>query len=158
MLNHITIMGRLVADPELRTTPQGVTVATMRLAVDRDFKNKQTGERETDFINVVAWRQTAEFVSRFFTKGRMAVVEGRLQIRDWTDREGNKRRSAEVIADNVYFGDSKRDAEYLFRRVPAGRRERKLCAPRFLRSAGPALYGLFRPSHGRGPVRRAGRR
>lgn len=111
MLNHITIMGRLVADPELRTTPQGVTVATMRLAVDRDFKNKQTGERETDFINVVAWRQTAEFVSRFFTKGRMAVVEGRLQIRDWTDREGNKRRSAEVIADNVYFGDSKRDAE-----------------------------------------------
>ena len=87
MLNHITIMGRLVADPELRTTPQGVTVATMRLAVDRDFKNKQTGERETDFINVVAWRQTAEFVSRFFTKGRMAVVEGRLQIRPYTDGE-----------------------------------------------------------------------
>lgn len=111
MLNHITIMGRLVADPELRTTPQGVTVATMRLAVDRDFKNKQTGERETDFINVVAWRQTAEFVSRFFTKGRMAVVEGRLQIRDWTDKEGNKRRSAEVVADNVYFGDSKRDGD-----------------------------------------------
>ena len=110
MLNHITIMGRLVADPELRTTPQGVTVATMRLAVDRDFKNKQTGERETDFINVVAWRQTAEFVSRFFTKGRMAVVEGRLQIRDWKDRDGNNRRSAEVVADNVYFGDSKRDS------------------------------------------------
>ena len=110
MLNHITIMGRLVADPELRTTPSGVTVATVRLAVDRDFKNKQTGERETDFINVVAWRQTAEFISRYFTKGRMAVVEGRLQIRDWTDREGGKRRSAEVVADNVYFGDSKRDS------------------------------------------------
>ena len=111
MLNHITIMGRLVADPELRTTPQGVTVATMRLAVDRDFKNKQTGERETDFINVVAWRQTAEFVSRYFTKGRMAVVEGRLQIRDWTDKEGNKRTTAEVVADNVYFGDSRRDGD-----------------------------------------------
>ena len=111
MLNHITIMGRLVADPELRTTPQGVTVATMRLAVDRDFKNKQTGERETDFINVVAWRQTAEFVSRYFTKGRMAVVEGRLQMRDWTDKEGNKRTTAEVVADNVYFGDSRRDGD-----------------------------------------------
>ena len=111
MLNHITIMGRLVADPELRTTPQGVTVATMRLAVDRDFKNKQTGERETDFINVVAWRQTAEFVSRFFTKGRMAVVEGRLQMRDWTDKDGNRRTSAEVVADNIYFGDSRRDGD-----------------------------------------------
>ena len=111
MLNHIVIMGRLVADPELRTTPGGVAVATVRLAVDRDFKNKQTGEKETDFINVVAWRQTAEFVSRYFTKGRMAVVEGRLQMRDWTDRDGNKRRSAEVVADNVYFGDSKKDGE-----------------------------------------------
>ena len=109
MLNHITIMGRLVADPELRTTPSGVTVATVRLAVDRDFKNKQTGERETDFINVVAWRQTAEFVSRYFTKGRMAVVEGRLQIRPYTDRDGNKRNATEVVAESVYFGDSKRD-------------------------------------------------
>lgn len=108
MLNHITLMGRLVADPELRTTPQGVPVATIRLAVDRDFKNKQTGERETDFINVVAWRQTAEFVSRFFTKGRMAVVEGRLQIRPYTDRDGNKRTAAEVVAENFYFGDSQR--------------------------------------------------
>ncbi len=111
MLNHIVIMGRLVADPELRTTPGGVTVATIRLAVDRDFKNKQTGERETDFINVVAWRQTAEFVSRYFAKGRMAVVEGRLQIRQYTDKEGNKRTAAEVVADNVYFGDSRRDGE-----------------------------------------------
>ena len=111
MLNHIVIMGRLVADPELRTTPGGVMVATVRLAVDRDFKNKQTGERETDFINVVAWRQTAEFVSRFFSKGRMAVVEGRLQIRQYTDKEGNKRSAAEVVAENFYFGDSRRDGE-----------------------------------------------
>ena len=111
MLNHIVIMGRLVADPELRTTPGGVTVATVRLAVDRDFRNKQTGERETDFINVVAWRQTAEFVSRYFAKGRMAVVEGRLQIRPYTDRDGNKRTAAEVVAENVYFGDSRRDGD-----------------------------------------------
>ncbi len=111
MLNHITIMGRLVADPELRTTPGGVTVVTMRLAVDRDFKNKQTGERETDFINVVAWRQTAEFVSRYFAKGRMAVVEGRLQIRQYTDRDGNKRTAADVVAENVYFGDSRREGD-----------------------------------------------
>ncbi len=111
MLNRVVIMGRLVADPELRTTPGGVTVATIRLAVDRDFKNKQTGERETDFINVVAWRQTAEFVSRYFAKGRMAVVEGRLQIRPYTDRDGNKRTAAEVVAENVYFGDSRRDSD-----------------------------------------------
>ena len=111
MLNRIVIMGRLVADPELRTTPGGVAVATVRLAVDRDFKNKQTGEKETDFINVVAWRQTAEFVSRYFTKGRMAVVEGRLQIRPYTDRDGNKRTAAEVVAENFYFGDSRRDGE-----------------------------------------------
>jgi len=111
MLNHIVIMGRLVADPELRTTPSGVSVATLRLAVDRDFKNKQTGERETDFINVVAWRATAEFVSRYFAKGRMAVAEGRLQIRPYTDRDGNKRTVAEVVADNIYFGDSRRDGD-----------------------------------------------
>ncbi len=111
MLNHIVIMGRLVADPELRTTTSGVMVATVRLAVDRDFKNKQTGEKETDFINVVAWRQTAEFISRYFTKGRMAVVEGRLQIRPYTDRDGNKRTAAEVVAENFYFGDSRREGE-----------------------------------------------
>lgn len=108
-LNHCTIMGRLVADPELRATPGGVSVCTIRLAVDRDFKNKQTGERETDFINVVMWRTTAEFVSRNFAKGRMAVVDGRLQIRPYTDRDGNKRTAAEVVAENVYFGDSKRE-------------------------------------------------
>ena len=101
MLNHITLMGRLVADPELRTTPGGVAVATFRIAVDRDFKNKQTGERETDFITIVAWRTTAEFVSRYFAKGRMAVVEGRLQIRPYTDRDGNKRNATEVVAESV---------------------------------------------------------
>ena len=109
MLNKIFIMGRLTRDPELRRTQTGTPVASFSLAVDRDFKDKSTGERTTDFIDVVAWRQTGEFVSRYFTKGRMAVVEGRLQIRDWTDKDGGKRRSAEVVADNVYFGDSNRD-------------------------------------------------
>ena len=111
MLNRIILMGRLARDPELRHTQSGTPVASFRLAVDRDFKDKNTGEKATDWIDVVAWRQTAEFVSRYFTKGRMAVVEGRLQMRDWTDRDGNKRTSAEVVADNVYFGDSKRDGE-----------------------------------------------
>ena len=111
MLNKIFLMGRLARDPELRRTQSGTPVVSFRLAVDRDFKAKATGERSTDWIDVVAWRQTAEFVSRYFTKGRMAVVEGRLQMRDWTDKEGNKRTSAEVVADNVYFGDSKRDGD-----------------------------------------------
>ena len=109
MLNHITIMGRLTRDPELRRTGSGIAVASFTLAVDRDFAPKDGGERECDFIDCVAWRQTGEFVSKYFTKGRMAVVSGRLQIRGWTDKDGNKRRSAEVVADNVYFGDSKRD-------------------------------------------------
>lgn len=111
MLNHITIMGRLGADPDFRHTQSGTPVATFTLAVDRDFKDKQTGEKVTDWITCVAWRWTGEFVSQFFTKGRMAVVEGRLQIRDWTDKEGNKRRTAEVVADNVYFGDAKREGD-----------------------------------------------
>ncbi|MEG2097825.1 MAG: single-stranded DNA-binding protein [Pseudoflavonifractor sp.] len=111
MLNKIFIMGRLTRDPELRHTQTGTPVASFSLAVDRDFKDKTTGEKSTDFIDVVAWRQTGEFVSKYFTKGRMALVEGRLQLRDWNDKEGNKRRSAEVIADNVYFGDSKRDGD-----------------------------------------------
>ncbi len=111
MLNHIVIMGRLARDPELRHTQSGTPVASFRLAVDRDFKDKNTGERATDWIDVVAWRQTGEFVSRYFSKGRMAVVEGRLQIREWTDKEGNRRTTAEVVADNVYFGDSKRDGD-----------------------------------------------
>ena len=111
MLNHITVMGRLTRDPELRRTGSGVAVASFTLAVDRDFGGRDGGERETDFIDCVAWRQTGEFVSKYFTKGRMAVVSGRLQIRNWTDKDGNKRRSAEVVADNVYFGDSKRDGD-----------------------------------------------
>ena len=109
MLNQITIMGRLTRDPELRRTGSGTAVASFTLAVDRDFSPKDGGERETDFIDCVAWRQTGEFVSKYFAKGRMAVVTGRLQIRNWNDKDGNKRRSAEVIAENVYFGDSKRD-------------------------------------------------
>ena len=111
MLNRIILMGRLTRDPELRQTQSGASVANFSLAVDRDFKDKQTGEKTTDFIDIVAWRSSAEFVSRFFTKGRMAVVEGRLQMRDWTDKDGNKRVAAEVVADNVYFGDSKRDGD-----------------------------------------------
>ena len=109
MLNHIVIMGRMTRDPELRQTNSGTAVAPFTLAVDRDFADKVTGQRECDFIDCVAWKGTAEFVSRYFTKGRMAVVEGRLQIREWTDKNGNKRKSAEIVADHVYFGDSKRD-------------------------------------------------
>ena len=108
MLNHIVLMGRLTRDPELRRTGSGIAVASFTLAVDRDYA-AQGAEKETDFVDIVAWRNTAEFVSRYFTKGRMAVVTGRLQIRNWTDKDGNKRRSAEVVADNVYCGDSKRD-------------------------------------------------
>ena len=111
MLNHITIMGRLTRDPELRRTGSGIAVASFTVAVDRDFGNRDGGERETDFIDCVAWRQTGEFVSKYFTKGSMIVVSGRLQIRNWTDKEGNKRRSAEVVADNCYFGESKRNSE-----------------------------------------------
>ena len=109
MLNHITIMGRLTRDPELRRTGSGIAVASFTVAVDRDFGGRDGGEKETDFIDCVAWRQTGEFVSKYFTKGRMIVVSGRLQIRSWTDKDGNKRRTAEVVADNCYFGDSKRD-------------------------------------------------
>ena len=111
MLNHITIMGRLTRDPELRRTGSGTAVASFSVAVDRDFGKNENGEKETDFIDCVAWRNTAEYVSKYFTKGRMIVVSGRLQIRSWTDKDGNKRRTAEVVADNCYFGDSKRDAE-----------------------------------------------
>ena len=111
MLNHITLMGRLVRDPELRRTGTGVAVASFTVAVDRDFSGRDGGERETDFIDCVAWRQTGEFVSKYFTKGSMIVVSGRLQIRSWTDKDGNKRRTAEVVADNVYFGESRRSSE-----------------------------------------------
>ena len=111
MLNHITIMGRLVRDPELRRTGSGVAVASFRIAVDRDFVSKDGGERKADFIDCVAWRQTGEFISKYFAKGRMIVVDGRLEMRDWTDKEGNKRTSAEVVVANAYFGDSKRDGD-----------------------------------------------
>jgi single-strand DNA-binding protein len=110
MLNKIIIMGRLTRDPELRRTQSGTAVTSFSLAVDRDFKS-QGGEKETDFIDVVAWRNAAEFVSKYFSKGRMALVEGRLQIREWTDKDNNKRRSAEVIADNIYFGESKKQTD-----------------------------------------------
>ena len=111
MLNHITIMGRLTREPELRRTGSGIALARVTLALDRYDSPKDGGERETDFIDCVAWRQTGEFVSKYFTKGSMAVVSGRLQIRGWTDKDGNKRRSAEVVADNVYFGESKRSSD-----------------------------------------------
>ena len=104
MLNKITIMGRLTRDPELRRTGNGTAVTSFTIACDRDF-----GDNETDFVDIVAWRQTGEFVSKYFSKGRMAVVAGRLQFRSWTDKDGNKRKTAEVVADNVYFGDSKTD-------------------------------------------------
>ena len=111
MLNHITIMGRLVRDPELRRTGSGVAVASFRVAVDRDFVSREGGERKADFIDCVAWRQTGEFISKYFTKGRMIVVDGRLEMRDWTDKDGNKRTSAEVVVANAYFGDSKREGD-----------------------------------------------
>ena len=111
MLNHITLMGRLVRDPELRRTGSGIAVASFRIAVDRDYSPKDGGERKADFIDCVAWRQTGEFISKYFTKGRMIVVDGRLEMRDWTDKDGNKRIAAEVNVSNAYFGDSKRDGE-----------------------------------------------
>ncbi len=111
MLNHITIMGRLTRDPELRSTQSGVSVASFTTAVDRDFGGRDGGERQTDFIDCVAWRQTGEFVSKYFHKGSMIVVSGRLQSRKWQDRDGNNRTSWEIVADNVYFGESRRDSE-----------------------------------------------
>ena len=108
MLNKCFLMGRLGSDPELRHTQNGTPVASFRIAVDRDFRDKNSGERVTDWIDVVAWRQTAEFVSHYFRKGRMAVVEGRLQTSSWTDKNGNRRDSLQVVADNVYFGDSQK--------------------------------------------------
>lgn len=107
MLNKVILQGRLCQNPELRYTQSGTAVTSFTLAVDRDMKNKETGERQTDFIDCVAWRNTAEFAANYFSKGRMAVVEGRLQIRDWTDKDGNKRKSAEVLVGSLYFGDSK---------------------------------------------------
>lgn len=119
MLNHIVIMGRLARDPELRRTQTGTPVASFRLAVERDFKDKASGEQITDWIDVTAWSYTAEFVSRYFTKGRMAVVSGRLQMRDWTDKNGIKRTSAEIVADSVYWGDSRREGDGQSAAAPA---------------------------------------
>ena len=127
MLNKVFIMGRLTRDPELRRTQSGAAVASFTLAVDRDYKDKSSGERATDWVDCTAWRQTGEFVSKYFTKGRMAVVEGRLQITDWTDKDGNKRRKTEVVVDSIYFGDSK----------PAG----QSAAPAPSYGAPPAGYG-----------------
>ena len=118
MLNKIDVMGRLTRDPELKTTPAGVSVASFAMAVERDFA--EGGEKKTDFIDVVAWRNTAEFVSKYFTKGMMAVISGRLQIREWTDKEGNKRKTAEIVADNVYFGEGKKDSGGGNQTKPAG--------------------------------------
>ena len=134
MLNHIVLMGRLTRDPELRYTGSNVPVASFSIAVDRDFGRGENGEKQTDFINVSAWRQTGEFVSKYFTKGSMIVVSGRLQIRDYTDRDGNRRTAAEVVADNVYFGESKRRddgaprQEYAPRQEPAPPPTRALTA------------------------------
>ena len=110
MLNHIVLMGRLTRDPELRRTGSGTAVASFTIAVDRDFSGKDSGEKETDFINIVAWRQTGEFVSKYFTKGRMIVVSGRLQVRKWQNENGENRYSTEVVADSCYFGDSKKES------------------------------------------------
>ena len=107
MLNRITLMGRLTRDPEIRHTSNGTTVTSFTLAVERDFKDQSSGQKVTDFIDCVACRHVGEFVSRYFTKGRMAVVEGRLQVEAWKDANGNRRRSTKVVADSVYFGDSK---------------------------------------------------
>lgn len=120
MLNHIVLMGRLTRDPELRYTQSQTPVASFTLACDRDYGGKDGGEKQTDFIDCVAWRSTAEFASKYFSKGRMAVVSGRLQLRDWTDRDGGKRRSAEIVVDNMYFGDSKKEGSSAPGGAPGG--------------------------------------
>ena len=139
MLNHIVVMGRLTHDPELRKTASGVSVTSFSVAVDRDFS--QDGQKETDFLDVVAWRNTAEFAAKYFTKGRMAVVSGRLQIRNWEDKEGNKRRTAEILAENIYFGDSKKEDDGGSASAPAQ-------AGSFTPNFGSAQPGSFVPNFG----------
>ena len=139
MLNHIVVMGRLTRDPELRKTASGVSVASFSVAVDRDF-SQQDGKKETDFLDVVAWRNTAEFAAKYFTKGRMAVVSGRLQIRNWEDKEGNKRRTAEILAENIYFGDSKKEDD-------GGSTSTQGSTQTFMGGA-PAQAGGFTPTFG----------
>ena len=138
MLNHTTIMGRLTRDPELRHTGSGTPVCSFTLAVDRDFADKNSGEKQTDFIDCVAWRNTGEFVSKYFSKGSMAVVAGRIQVRDYTDRDGNKRRATEVVAEHVYFGESKKS--------DSGRAEQ----PRQQSSYNGNSYQSSAPSYGYG--------
>ena len=141
MLNHIVVMGRLTRDPELRKTAAGVSVTSFSVAVDRDFS--QDGQKETDFLDVVAWRNTAEFAAKYFTKGRMAVVSGRLQIRNWEDKEGNKRRTAEILAENIYFGDSKKEDD-------GGSASAPTQAGSFTPNFGSAQPGGFVPNFGGG--------
>ena len=129
MLNHIVLMGRLTRDPDFRRTQTGTPVASFRLAVDRDFQSRDGGDKQTDFFDVVVWRNTAEFVSKYFTKGQLAVVSGRLQIREWTDKEGGKRTSVEVVADNVYFGGAKKDNASGGFDAPMGGRQGGYTAP-----------------------------
>lgn len=138
MLNHIVVMGRLTRDPELRKTASGVSVTSFTVAVDRDFS--QDGQKETDFLDVVAWRNTAEFAAKYFTKGRMAVISGRLQIRNWEDKEGNKRRTAEILAENIYFGDSKKEDD-------SGSASTQGSPQTFMGGA-PAQAGGFTPTFG----------
>lgn len=141
MLNNIVIMGRLTRDPELRYTQSQVPVASFTIACDRDFSGRDGGDRQTDFIDCVAWRQTGEFVSKYFSKGSMAVVSGRLQIRDWTDREGNRRRSAEIVANNVYFGESKRSRDDFGGYAPGGNARPAYAAPEVGGYSAPAPGG-----------------
>lgn len=134
MLNHITIMGRLTRDPELRNTGSGIPVASFTVAVDRDFSGKDGGEKQTDFIDCTAWRGTAEFISKYFAKGSMIVVSGRLEIQDWTDNDGNKRRSAKVVAASVYFGESRKSQESTY--TPTAQFSAQAA------TAAPASYGV----------------
>lgn len=145
MLNHITIMGRLTRDPELRRTGTGIAVASFTVAVDRDYSGKDSSEKKTDFIQCVAWRQTGEFVSKYFAKGRMIVVSGRLEIRDWTDKEGNKRSTAEINVDNAYFGDSKPQGGA---QQPAAGGYAAPAAPSYGQSAGSGYAAPAAPSYG----------
>ena len=140
MLNHIVVMGRLTRDPELRKTASDVSVTSFSVAVDRDF-SQQDGKKETDFLDVVAWRNTAEFAAKYFAKGRTAVISGRLQIRNWEDKEGNKRRTAEILAENIYFGDSKKEDD-------GGSASAPTQAGSFTPNFGSAQPGSFVPNFG----------
>ena len=147
MLNHIVVMGRLTHDPELRKTASGVSVASFSVAVDRDF-SQQDGKKETDFLDVVAWRNTAEFAAKYFTKGRMAVISGRLQIRNWEDKDGNKRRTAEILAENIYFGDSKKEDDGGSASAPTQGFGAPAQSGGFMPSFGSAQPGGFVPNFG----------